>query len=86
MGEIKMMEQDVELTSFHIYIKNTSTCEATLMKTNWRLAKRLDYKERFTKNWVGREEKEAIRLVSVPVGGDTEEEGAYMGLEIHPGE
>ena len=56
------------------------------MKTNWRLAKRLDYKERFTKRWVGREEKEAIRLVSVPVGGDTEEEGAYMGLEIHPGE
>ena len=56
------------------------------MKTNWRLAKRLDYKERFTKSWVGREEKEAIRLVSVPVGGDTEEEWAYMGLEILPGE
>lgn len=85
-----MEQQDVELTSFHKYIKNTSTCEATLTKTNWRLAERLfynqDYKERVTKSWVGREEKEAIRLVSVPVGGDTEEEGAYMGFAILPEE
>ena len=80
------MEAEFTFPQEHINNIDTSMREATLMKTNWRLAKRLDYKERFTKSWVGREEKEAIRLVSVPVGGDTEEEWGYMGLEILPGE
>ena len=70
-------------SKIHLHVKQLSQRQTRLAE---RLSYNQDYEERFTKSWVEREEKEAIRLVSVPVGGNTQEKVAYMGLEILPGE
>ena len=71
-------QEDAELTSPHKHIKSTSTCGAILTENKLETGKKTIMQPRLYRNIhteSGRKGREEIGEGSVPLGGDTEEEG-----------
>ena len=75
-------QEDVELTSPHKHIKNTSTCGTVLTENQLKASRRSliqpKLKERFPHNWVG-QKKKVIGTGPVPLGGSCGRGKARMG-------
>lgn len=71
-------QEDVELTCLHRHIKKTPTCRIVLTR-NWQEVTCTKKGIRKSHTELGRKEREVMRSGSVPLGGDTEEKGYYIG-------